>query len=216
MDNASEIRPNEKEQLALSLFYNRFFDLYDELCKEEFFNEKPEHRFYKIREIFSVYKELLGYEPIQYYVKYIKNGGRPPLEGFIIDDLFSFVRNLLLHFPIFDDWDSVYINKHLATWNKSGTIDKFTSKSSQIKIDGKGIVKYRIFEKSKNLMTYIQICLPEVYDDQNKIFLKDIISEKEGIKLCISFMKQILDTQIDSEKEAEIAIMSQVYIPKQI
>lgn len=216
MDNASKTKPNEKEQFALSLFYNRFYDLYDELSQEEFFNEKPEYRFYKVREIFSVYKELLGYGPIQHYIQYVKNGGRPPLDGLVINDLFSFVRNLFLHFPIFDDWSSVYISKDLATWNKSGTIHKFLSKSSQIKIDDTGIIKYRIWEKSKKLMTYIQIHLPEEYGDKNKIFLKDIISEKEGMKLCISFMKQILDTQIYPDKEADIVIMSQVYTPKQL
>ena len=62
-------------------------------------------------------------------------------------------------------------------------------------------------------MTDISISFPEKYDD-SKIFLKDIVSEKEGIKLCISFMKQILDTQILSNKEQDIQIMSQVYIPK--
>ncbi len=54
-----------------------------------------------IREIFSVYKELLGYKPIQYHIELIKKT-RPPIEGIIVNDLFSFIRNLLLHFPIFD------------------------------------------------------------------------------------------------------------------
>jgi|SRR6185312_2614431 len=213
--DTSENKPNKKEKLALKLFYNRFYDLYEELSQEEFFKKESTYRFYKLREIFSVYKELLGYEPIQYYIQYVKNGGRPPLEGIIVDDLFSFVRNLLLHFPVFNDWNSVYVSKDLATWNKEGTIHKFLLKSSQIKIDDSGIIRYRIWEKNKNLMTYIQIHLPEEYSDNSKIFLKDIISEKEGVKLCISFMKQILDTQVCSDKDEDIVIMSQVYIPKQ-
>jgi len=215
MLDISEIKPNKKERIALELFYNRFYNLYDELSQEKFFAEKSTYRFYKIRDIFSVYKELLGYEPIQHYIKYVKNGGRPPLEGLVIDDLFSFVRNLLLHFTIFDDGDSVYISKDLATWNKAATIHKFPQKSSQIKINDKGIIKYRIWENDKKLMTYVQIHLPEEYSDNSKIFLKDIISEKEGVKLCISFMKQVLDTQIHSEKDGDIVIMSQVYVPKQ-
>ncbi len=212
--DTSETKPNKKEVVALKLFYNRFYDLYDEISQEEFFKKEPSYRFYKIREIFSVYKELLGYEPIQHYIQYVKNGGRPPLEGIIVDVLFSFVRNLLLHFPIFNGWDSVYVNKDLATWNKEGTIHKFLIKSSKIKVDDSGIIKYRIWEKSKKLMTYIQIHLPEEYKDTSKIFLKNVISEKEGIKLCVSFMKQILDTQVYSDKEEDIVIMSQVYIPK--
>jgi len=138
---------------------------------------------------------------------------RPPLEGIIVNDLFSFVRNLLLHFPLFDNWDDVYITQNLATWNKAGRIHSFLKKSSKIKIDGKGTIKYRIWEDSKKLMTHISINFPEEYND-NKIFLKDIISEREGIKLCISFMKEILDSQIEDSENQDIKIMSQVYVPK--
>ena len=203
-------KPNEKEKIALGLFYKRFYDLYEELSNDNFFKNKSSYRFYMIREIFSVYKELLGYKPIQYHIELIKKT-RPPLEGIIVNDLFSFIRNLLLHFPIFDNWDDVYISKDLATWNKAGTIHRFLEKSSKIKINDKGTIKYRIWEKSKKLMTYISINFPEEYND-NIIFLKDIVSEKEGIKLCISFMKEILDFQIDANEAQDIRIMSQVYV----
>ena len=203
-------KPNEKEKIALGLFYKRFYDLYEELSNDNFFKNKSSYRFYMIREIFSVYKELLGYKPIQYHIELIKKT-RPPLEGIIVNDLFSFIRNLLLHFPIFDNWDDVYISKDLATWNKAGTIHRFLENSSKIKINDKGTIKYRIWEKSKKLMTYIFINFPEEYND-NIIFLKDIVSEKEGIKLCISFMKEILDFQIDANEAQDIRIMSQVYV----
>ena len=101
------IKPNEKERIALDLFYNRFYDLYEELSHSDFFKNKPSYRFYKIREIFSVYKELLGYEPIKHHIEFIKKT-RPPLEGIIVSELFSFIRNLLLHFPLFDDLNDVY------------------------------------------------------------------------------------------------------------
>ena len=210
--NDNNIKPNEKEKIALNLFYNRFYDLYEELSHNNFFQNESSYRFYKIREIFSIYNELLGYEPIKYYIKVIKKT-RPPLEGIIVNDLFSFVRNLLLHFPLFDNWDDVYITQNLATWNKAGRIHSFLKKSSKIKIDGKGTIKYRIWEDSKKLMTHISINFPEEYND-NKIFLKDIISEREGIKLCISFMKEILDSQIEDSENQDIKIMSQVYVPK--
>lgn len=206
-------RPNKKEEEALSLFYNRFYDLYDEMIGDNLFLNDAKTRFYKIREIFSVYKELLSYEPISYYLEYIKKGGRPPLEGIIVDDLFSFVRNVLSHFPVFDTWDNVYINKNLATWTKKGTINKFLLKCINIKIDGKGKVKYRIWEKNKKRMTYIEVNFPEKYDDNTNIYLKDIISEKDGIKFCISLMKEILDTQVENNGEPDIVVMSQVYVP---
>ena len=89
--------PNEKELEVLTLFYNRFYDLYDEITNDNFMNIDAEIRFFKLREAFSIYKELLSYEPIKSYIKWMKTGGKPPLQGIIADDLFSFIRNLLLH-----------------------------------------------------------------------------------------------------------------------
>ncbi len=207
-----EKKPNKKEKKMLNLFYNRFYILYDEISDDKFYKNNPKNRFYKIREIFSVYKELSNYKPIKYYLKYIKNGGRPPIEGIIIEDLFGFVRNLLSHFPVFDSWNDIYITKDLATWDRGGTIHNFLQKSTKIKIDQKGTVKYRIWEKEKKNMTYVEINFPEQYNDNN-IYLKDIISERDGIKLCIALMKQILDYQVEGKEESDIVVMSQVYMP---
>lgn len=126
-------RPNKKEVEALTLFYNRFYFLYDEISNENFKTQEPYFRFYRLREAFSVFKEISNYEPIKKYLKGMKRGGRPFFEGLIADDLFSFIRNLLLHFPIFDTWDEVYINKSLATWDKAGQINKFLIKAKEYK-----------------------------------------------------------------------------------
>jgi hypothetical protein len=206
-----ELKPSKKEREVLSLFYNRFYDLYEEIVNDDFINKNARIRFYKLRESFSIYKELLSYEPIKEYIKWMKKGGRPHLEGIIADDLFSFIRNLLLHFPIFDTWDEVYINKNLATWSKAGQIDKFLTNSIKIKIDGRGILKYRIWEEKKKKMTYFTINFPENYDDNN-IYLRDILSEEVGMKFCMALMKEVLDTQVEDSKAPDIKIMSQVYI----
>ena len=211
MIKIEELKPNEKEREVLSLFYNRFYDLYEDV-NDDFINNDAKIRFYKLRESFSIYKELLSYEPIKEYIIWMKKGGRPHFEGIIADDLFSFIRNLLLHFPIFDTWDEVYINKNLATWSKVGQIDKFLNKGIKEKIDGKGTVKYRIWEEKKKKMTYFCINFPEKYIDTN-IYLKDIISEEVGIKFCMALMKEILDTQVEDSEEPDIKIMSQVYVP---
>ncbi|WP_252244515.1 MULTISPECIES: hypothetical protein [unclassified Clostridium] len=207
-----ELRPNKKEKDALLLFYNRFYDLYDEITDDNFYSFESNIRFYKLREAFSIYKELLSYEPIKDYLKWIKECGRPPIEGIIADDLFSFVRNLLLHFPVFERWDDVYINKNLATWSKAGQINKFLKKCVDIKIDGKGTIKYRIWERKKKEMTYFEVNFPERYDDDN-IYLKNIITEKVGIKFCMALMRQVIDSQIENSDEPDIVIMSQVYMP---
>lgn len=212
MIKIEELKPNEKEREVLSLFYNRFYDLYEEVVNDDFINMDAKIRFYKLKESFSIYKELLSYEPIKEYINWMKKGGRPHFEGIIADDLFSFIRNLLLHFPIFDTWDGVYINKKLATWSKVGQIDKFLSKGIENKIDGKGTVKYRIWEEKKKKITYFCINFPEKYNDTN-IYLKDIISEEVGIKFCMALMRAVLDTQIEDSEVPDIKIMSQVYLP---
>ena len=204
---------SEKEIEVLTLFYNRFYELYEEITNENFIEENAQIRFFKLREAFSIYKELLSYEPIKSYIDWMKHGGRPPLEGVIADGLFSFIRNLLLHFPVFKTWDEVYINKNLATWSKIGQIDKFLDKCPKIKIDGTGILHYRIWEVKKKKMTYFTINFPEKYGEEN-IFLKDIISENVGMKFCMALMREVLDTQVKNAEEPNIIPMSQVYIPK--
>lgn len=207
-----ELKPSKKEVEVLTLFYNRFYDLYDEIVADNFIGENGNVRFFKLREAFSIYKELLNYKPIKYYIEWMKKGGRPPLEGIIADEVFSFIRNLLLHFPIFDTWNEVYINKKLATWSKVGQIDKFLNKCVNIKIDGKSEVKYRIWEEEKKKMTYFSIKFPEKYED-NDIYLKDLISEEVGMKFCMALMREILDKQVINADIPKIKIMSQVYVP---
>lgn len=207
-----KVLPNEKEIEVLTLFYNRFYDLYEEITNDNFLSEDAQQRFFKLRESFSIYKELLSYEPIKSYVEWMKKGGRPPLEGIIADGLFSFIRNLLLHFPVFKTWDEVYINKNLATWSKTGQIDKFLHKCTQINIDGRGTLNYRIWEFRKKKKTYFSINFPEKYDEDN-IYLKDIISEEVGMKFCMALMREILDKQVENADEPDIIIMSQVYLP---
>lgn len=212
MISIEELKLNKKEIEVLTLFYNRFYDLYDEIVDDNFIKENENIRFLKLREAFSVYKELLSYEPIKCYIEWMKKGGRPPLEGIIADDVFSFIRNLLLHFPIFNTWNEVYINKNLATWSKVGQIDKFLNKCINIKIDGESKVNYRIWEEEKKKMTYFSVNFPEKYED-NDIYLKDLISEEVGMKFCMALMREILDKQVVNADRPKIKIMSQVYIP---
>ena len=70
-----------------------------------------------------------------------------------------------------------------------------------MKYEGKNEVKYRFWEPKKKEMTYLTISFPKTYNENSKIFLRDIISEREGIKFSLILMNQILKTQIESIKE---------------
>jgi hypothetical protein len=187
-----ETRPTKSEELFLGLTYNRFYDLFEEVMKDDFWDKEPWYRFSKVSQTFAIYAELLAYEPLTYVLKAMKKQ-RPPMEAEIGGPLFKFVRNVLAHFPIFDSWDEVWISKELVNWKKEGlTIDRFLKKFS-----GHAEVKYRFWEADKMQMTYMSIRFPKVYDG-NRIYLKDIISEKGGVKFSFIMMRNVLNTQVES------------------
>ena len=189
------LKPNEAEELFLSLAYNRFYDLFEEVMSDSFWELDAWQRFSKVSHGFSVYAELLNYEPLKHVLNAMKTM-RPPMEAEIGGELFKFVRNVLAHFPLFATWDEVWINKTLVNWNKKGqSIDRFLNK-----YQGKSEVKYRFWEEKKKQMTYLSINFPSTYGD-DKIYLKDIISEKDGVKFSFIMMRNILNTQVEEIKE---------------
>jgi len=190
-----EIRPTEAEELFLNLGYNRFYDLFDEVMEDDFWVKESWYRFSKVSQAFAIYAELLAYEPFKYVLEAIKKQ-RPPMESEIGGPLFKFVRNVLVHFPLFESWDGIWLSKELVNWQKEGlTIDRFLKKFS-----GHDEVKYRFWEADKKLMSYMSIRFPQKYDD-NKIYLKDIISEKDGVKFSFLMMRNILNTQVELVSE---------------
>ncbi|MED4156373.1 hypothetical protein [Priestia aryabhattai] len=186
-------RPNQAEIQFLNMSYNKFYDVFEEAFKEEFWKEDAMYRFSKINIAFSIYSELLNYEPIKWVLKEMKER-RPPMEAEIGSELFKFIRNVLAHFPYFESWNEVWINKSIVNWHKPGlTIDRFLSKYT-----GREEIKYRFWEADKKKMTYLSITFPESYSDDTKIYLHTILSEKDGVKFSLILMKQIIDTQVIS------------------
>ena len=185
----------ESEELFLNLSYYKFFDICKEIYKQEFWEQSPQYRFYKISQAFSIYNEILTHEPFNGVLIWLSKY-RPPMESEISGSLFKFIRNVLVHFPFYDTWDDVWINKDLVNWKKPNqSIDKFLEKFS-----GKPNVKYRFKETSKQGFTYVTINFPKNYNS-NKIYLKNIIKEEEGVKFALVMMIRVLNTQIELIKE---------------
>lgn len=186
-----EIRPNAREILFLNLAYNRFYDLSEEIFENSFWSKDQFYRLSKIRDAFCVYAELLNYEPLKWELENIEKG-RPPIESEIAKDLFKFIRNVLSHFPFFQSWEEIWISSELINWNKpEQTIDRFLKKNLQ-----SGVVKYRFWEERAKTMTYVSINFPRQYDE-TKLFLSDIISEKDGVKFSLVLMNRVLGSQIE-------------------
>lgn len=189
-----DLRPTSQEEVFLSLAYNRFYDLADEIIEDSFWEQEDWYRFSKVINLFSVYAELLAYEPFKYVLEAIKKQ-RPPMESEIGGPLFKFIRNTFAHFPLFESWNEVWLTKGLVNWQKEGlTIDRFLQKYA-----GHTEIKYRFWEAEKKKMTYISINFPEQYDDK-KIYLSEILSEKDGVKFSLIMMRNILNTQVESIK----------------
>ena len=70
-------------------------------------------------------------------------------------------------------------------------MENLIKKCTNIKIDGKGELNYRIWEHKKKKMTYFSVNFPDEYGEKN-IYLKDIISEEVGMKFCMALMKKVL------------------------
>ena len=190
-----ELRPTRAEEQFLSLGYNRFYDLFDEVMADDFWDKDSCYRFSRVSSVFAIYAEILSYEPFQYVLKDLKVT-RPPMESEIGGPMFKFVRNVLAHFPFFDTWDDVWVSRDLVNWQREGlTIDKFLKKHV-----GSKEVKYRFWEPEKKRMTYMSINFPLEYGEKG-IYLKDMLSEKDGVKFCLLMMRQILNTQVESVGE---------------
>lgn len=188
----------ESHLLFLTLAYNRFYDLYEEVMNELFWEQDEWVRFSKISQAFSIYVELLNYEPLKVVIKELKTL-RPSMESEIGSELFKFIRNVIAHFPFFKSWGEIWINCSMANcWKQGQTIDKYLRK-----YEAREEVKYRFWEREKGTMTYITINFPDAYTDNSKVFLKDIVSERDGVKFCFILMKNIMDTQVEEIKHLD-------------
>ena len=105
----ADLRPSKSEIQFLTLAHNRFDDVFEEVMADDFWQRDAWYRFAKLREGFAVYSEIMNYEPIKWVLEDLKKS-RPPMEAEIASELFKVIRNVLLHFPFFDQWDDVWIN----------------------------------------------------------------------------------------------------------
>lgn len=195
MDNK---RPNKQEIDFLTKAYSFFYDICEEMREESFWQKDSYYRFSRVRDAFLVYSEVLEYEPIGWFLETLKKT-RPPMEAELSREFFLFIRNLLIHFPFFKNWDDVVFTKGLINWSKPGrTIDKFLSQFA-----GHSFVKYRVWDPQNKKFEYVTISFPNVYGDGIEIKLRNFMPEREGMIFSMSLMRVVLDSQVDTEVMGE-------------
>ena len=185
-------RPNDAEREFLTLAYSCFYDIFEEMMSDSFWEKDDWYRLSKMKSAFGIYSELLNYPPIPAVIEHIKRS-RPPMEAEIASGLLRLVRNIIVHMPFFDKWDEVWINKNIVNWYKEGqSIDRYLRK-----YEGHEPVKYRFWEHDKKRMTYISINYPNNYSKGESVLLKNMLTEKDGVKFSLILMKKVLDTQVE-------------------
>ena len=175
------IHPTQDEIEFLTIAFNRFLDLFEEIMADEFWEQEPSQRFAKTKDIFAVYSELLKYPPVRWVI----DANRRPNHSTVGKDLFKLTRHILMHFPYFEKWDDVWIKRPLVNLysTRQQFIDSFLSDN-----EGKGEIKYRFWEEKKKRMTYISISFPKDCTKGVRFFLKDMLPEEDGIKFSAIFM----------------------------
>lgn len=144
------------------------------------YGDYSNEKFELIKQLASLVSELLDKDGIK--EKLIKLANTSKVNGDnneIKIETFDLIRNILIHFPIFESWDEIYISKKLLKWNtsKNGQIINYFNKNCNKSF------QYRIFlnENDKWIERHtIEVKIPELKDD-NIIYLKDILSLDNAI-----------------------------------
>ena len=187
----NNLKPSKQELLFLEKAYNSFYDSYEKITTQK--NISSEEKFNIISKIFSIYSECLKYEPIGYYKLHIKQS-RPEWETIALN-FFEIIRHIITHFPFFNNWNEVSFNRDLILWNwKHSKIDSFLKEN-----EGKDGFKWRVWDWINKTMKYwYTINFPKKYNNNDVIFLKDLIDEDLWIDFSLIMIKQVLDSQIEN------------------
>ncbi|WP_316849623.1 hypothetical protein [Pedobacter agri] len=180
---------NEHETMFVSMAMERFHQLVAKLNAGDL---SSEYRLFYIKELYSIFAEI---DNIPFIKKY-KSDPPPPKDVIEIikglDQTVKFVRNVLLHFPLFNTWDEIWISKAFAKAmiespikdrkNKpKGEIFKYLD--NEFQVEGKA---FKFIDPESKEEKLCLIKRPLDVDMDEKIFLKDILSEDEGAFTLLS------------------------------
>jgi hypothetical protein len=175
MDNV-ESKEYMRIQLATNI-RNKFSNVYDLLYYMD-----SEEKFKVLKELSQLIKEFLSDDDIN--KKFIELANNSTVkENSTNNELkvkaFEVIRNILIHFPIFEKWDDVFLTKNLLNWSnsKSNTILNFFENNKNSEID------YVIYTKEDDRFSPTHPIKMKILplDDKKPVFLKDMITEDEVI-----------------------------------
>lgn len=88
--------------------------------------------------------------------------------------VFSMIRNVLAHFPFYEEWNEIYLNEEILNWNnaKGKSIYKFFSENNAGKILSYDVY-FKLSHSDKKIKHTINITIPAIKDG---FYMKDFIS----------------------------------------
>jgi len=150
-------------------------------CEISYYEDSyKQEKFELIKQLASLVSELLDVDDIRKKLIELANTSNVNGEDNDIKlETFDLIRNIIIHFPIYESWDEIYISKELLKWNtnRNGQIINYFKKHC------KKSFTYRIFlnENGKWIERHtISITVPELKDEEG-IYLKDILSLNDAI-----------------------------------
>ena len=179
---------NQSEKEFIKIASIRFDDIFDEVMDSDiFWKQNDWYRFSKTKEALMVYSELLKSEQIKLIIKDMQK--KRPTVIKIADDFACFIRNIIIHFPLFESWNEVWISKLIVNWNKKHQrIDKFLEENR-----GKQFCEFEFMPDTQKQQIYnLKINFPKKYDGKSVIYLKEMIPEKEGVIFLFILMNYVL------------------------
>ena len=174
---------NNVNNTIANMFANKIKEKLDKalsLCNSPYVDGSRYEKFKLINTLSSLVSELLDKDDLK--AKLIKLANTSSVNGNDNDikiATFDLIRNILVHFPIFEAWDDIYISKELLNWNRkyAGSIEKYFN-------DNKGkTLTYRMYLNENNIWVErhtITLTIPELQDGVD-IYLKDFLSLDDAI-----------------------------------
>lgn len=87
--------------------------------------------------------------------------------------VFSMIRNVLAHFPFYEEWNEIYLNEEIVNWNnpRGKSICKFFSEANAGKILSYDVY-FRLSYSEEKIKHTINITIPSIKDG---FYMKDFI-----------------------------------------
>ena len=180
--NTKETREYVNNQLCAKL-KAYVDDLYGIIIYGDYYSVDDAEKFALLRKISILFNELLGDKDNKLSFNELLSNTVVDKEQFEAkSSTFSMIRHLLVHFPIFETWDSIFITKNLLNWNngnRKGAIERYFSKYSgkTLKFSIYTRVDYH-FDKTRDF----DIPVPQIHNSK-QCYIKDFLSLDDALWL---------------------------------